>query len=77
MKTALMMEWLRDGVADVLGTTPESLATDVPLQEQGLDSIRLMALVERWRPRVGWLTFADLAERPTLADWADLIASRA
>jgi bifunctional isochorismate lyase / aryl carrier protein len=74
MNSGLSPDQLRRDVAAVLGVVAESVAADVPLQEQGLDSIRLMTLVERWRGRGSSVTFADLAERPTLAEWSELIS---
>lgn len=68
---------LRREVADLLGVPAGQLAADVSLPEQGLDSIRLMTLVERWRARGAGVTFADLAERPTLTAWGELLAIRA
>ncbi len=64
--------------ADVLEMLqPEGpLADNDNLLECGLDSIRLMSLVERWRSSGVELSFVELAERPTLADWFDLLSSR-
>lgn len=69
---------LRADVADVLDL-PES---EVPLAENlidhGLDSVRIMELAERWRVERGAdLTFADLAEEPTLERWATLLTAAA
>jgi aryl carrier-like protein len=77
MSTGLSLERLRLDVAAVLGVPVHTLAVDVPLPEQGLDSIRLMTLVERWRASGAGVSFADLAERPTLKEWSELIACRA
>jgi aryl carrier-like protein len=72
----LPLDRLRSDVADVLGVPAATLAVDVPLPEQGLDSIRLMSLVERWRAVNGAVSFADFAERPTLKDWSQLLAGQ-
>jgi aryl carrier-like protein len=66
-------ERLRADVAAVLGAPRDALIGDRTLLDQGLDSIRLMFLVERWRARGATLTFAELAERPTLDDWTALL----
>lgn len=75
MNDGLSPDQLRRDVAAVLGVVAESVAGDMPLQEQGVDSIRLMTLVEHWRGRGASVTFADLAERPTLAEWSELVIS--
>lgn len=72
----LTLDRLRLDVAAVLGLPAEAVAVDVPLPEQGLDSIRLMTLAEQWRARGAAVTFADLAERPTLTAWGELLPSR-
>ncbi|MFE5947234.1 phosphopantetheine-binding protein [Streptomyces sp. NPDC056480] len=76
MNNALSLGRLRLDVAAVLGVIPTAVAEDVPLHEQGLDSIRLMTLVEQWRARGAAVTFADLAERPTLNEWGALLTSQ-
>lgn len=43
----------------------------------GMDSLRLMVLVEGWRKRGVNLAFVDLAERRNLDAWWDLIAPQA
>ncbi|MFF3404141.1 phosphopantetheine-binding protein [Streptomyces sp. NPDC002659] len=73
----LSPDQLRREVADLLGVPAGQLAADVSLPDQGLDSVRLMTLVENWRARGAELTFADLAERPTLKEWSELLAIRA
>lgn len=70
----MTIETLRTEIIDVLG---EPVADDDNLIDAGLDSIRLMTLVERWRAAGREVSFVDLAERPTIAGWADLLdASR-
>lgn len=56
---------LRAYVAELLGHTP---GDDDDLLEGGLDSIRLMAVADRLQ-----VDFTDLAERPTLRAWGELI----
>jgi aryl carrier-like protein len=73
---ALTMDRIRSDVSDVLGISPVTVTDDTPLTDQGLDSIRLMSLVERWRAFGSTVTFADLAERPTLKDWAEFFTPR-
>ncbi|MCY1023005.1 isochorismatase family protein [Pyxidicoccus sp. MSG2] len=67
---------IRADVAEVLQLSPTELGDDENLLERGLDSIRLMSLIERWRSAGTEVTFVELAERPTLTDW-DALLSRA
>ncbi|MFJ7203675.1 phosphopantetheine-binding protein [Streptomyces sp. NPDC098789] len=64
-------------VADMLCTEPDEVDPDESLLDQGLDSIRLMSLVSRWRTEGAQIAFVDLAERPTLREWAHLLAPSA
>jgi bifunctional isochorismate lyase/aryl carrier protein len=60
---------LRAEVAALLEVPAGDLEDDENLVYSGLDSIRLMSLLERWRRAGAVTTFVELAERPTLADW--------
>ena len=66
---ALTLEDVRAQVAELLYEDPAELTDDEDLLDWGLDSVRIMSLVEKWRKLGVQVTFADLAERPTLADW--------
>ncbi|WP_337061770.1 phosphopantetheine-binding protein [Kineococcus sp. G2] len=73
----LTAERLRADVAGLLGCDPADLDADEDLLDRGLDSIRLMTLVERWRRAgAGALEFPDLAEQPVLRRWEELLATR-
>ncbi|MFI1285651.1 phosphopantetheine-binding protein [Streptomyces sp. NPDC020858] len=72
---SLTLERLVRDVADVLYTEPSDISLEEDLLDQGLDSIRLMSLVEKWRAEGATVTFVDLAERPTLRQWADLLTA--
>ena len=69
MAEKLTLEAVREQVAELLHEDPAELTDDEDLIDWGLDSVRIMTLVEQWRKRGVQITFADLAERPTLADW--------
>ena len=58
----LDLESLRADLAEVLGEPAEDIGYDDDLRDLGLDSIRLMSLVETWRGRGAKADFADLAE---------------
>jgi bifunctional isochorismate lyase/aryl carrier protein len=64
---------LRGDVARVLEEPPESLADDEDLFERGLDSLRLMSLVEGWRAAGADVGFVDLVDTPTLQAWSRLV----
>lgn len=65
---------IRADVAELLQLSPAELADEENLLERGLDSIRIMTLVERWRSAGTEVTFVELAERPSLADWYALLS---
>lgn len=71
---AFTLEGIRSDVAVFLGTDPEQIAVDDDLFDHGLDSVRLMALVERWRSAgAATVEFPDLAERPRLDEWLTML----
>jgi bifunctional isochorismate lyase/aryl carrier protein len=68
-------EGLRDEVARLLHLPAPEIAEDDILFDLGLDSMRLMSLVERWKGAGATLSFMSLAQQPTLAQWWNLINS--
>ncbi|MFC4511710.1 MULTISPECIES: phosphopantetheine-binding protein [Streptomyces] len=75
---ALTLEQIRADVADVLGEDPADVPDDENLVDYGLDSVRIMTLVERWRRDHGTeVTFVDLAEKPAIEEWAPLLGASA
>lgn len=71
---ALTLERIRTDVADCLGEEPADIPVDENLVDYGLDSVRIMALLERWRREHGvQADFADLAEQPAIDAWAPLL----
>lgn len=65
---------LRTEVAALLRVDEAEMDEDDNLLDYGLDSIRLMQLVQRWREAGLDVSFAALAERPQLSYWWSLIA---
>ncbi|MEU4840457.1 phosphopantetheine-binding protein [Nocardia testacea] len=65
--------FIRD-VADLLGMAPEELSTDTNLLDAGLDSVRIMQLVEKWRSE-GHETVDPLmlAGDPVLESWLEVL----
>ncbi len=56
-------------VAGLLDLPAAALAPDDNLLDAGLDSIRIMSLLERWKRAGARLSFVELAGQPTLASW--------
>jgi bifunctional isochorismate lyase / aryl carrier protein len=67
------IERLRADVARALEEPPASLTDDEDLFERGLDSLRLMSLVEGWRAAGADVGFVDLVDTPTLQAWSRLV----
>jgi bifunctional isochorismate lyase/aryl carrier protein len=55
---------------------PERVGPDDSMLDLGLDSVRLMMLVERLQQGGADVGFGDLAEQPTLRAWLALLESR-
>ncbi|MFC7302950.1 phosphopantetheine-binding protein [Streptomyces monticola] len=71
---ALTIDQIRADVADVLGEDTADIPVDENLVDYGLDSVRIMSLLERWRRDHGVeATFVDLAEQPAVEAWAPLL----
>lgn len=71
--TALTFESMRANIARMLHESPEDIDAHDSLIDLGLDSIRAMTLVTRWREQGAALAFSELAEKPTLAHWWTLV----
>jgi bifunctional isochorismate lyase/aryl carrier protein len=75
MTDALSADQVRADIAEQLYLSPEELVDDTNLLDSGLDSVRILGLVERWREAGAQVSFIDLVERPTFADWTALLSS--
>ncbi|GAB2783283.1 phosphopantetheine-binding protein [Streptomyces daliensis] len=72
----LTTDRIRADVADVLGEDPEDIPVDENLVDYGLDSIRVMTLLKRWREDHGTqVTFVELADQPAIERWAELMGA--
>lgn len=70
----LTADRLRADVAELLACDPAEIDPDEDLLDRGLDSVRLMSLVEKWRAAgAADLEFPDLAEQPELGHWTGVI----
>ncbi|MGW2282350.1 phosphopantetheine-binding protein [Streptomyces sp. NPDC001770] len=73
---SLTLELIRADIADSLGEDPEDIPVDENLVDYGLDSVRIMALLERWRREHDVeAAFADLAEQPAVEAWLPLLVA--
>ena len=73
MQGQLTPTGIRTDVAEALHRRPDENFDNEDLFECGLDSIRLMTLLERWRDAGAEVTFVQLAERPTVRHWVRLL----
>ena len=60
-------------VARILDIEFDELDPSASLVDQGLDSVRLMALVEHWRGAGADVDFVSLASAPDLEQWCALL----
>lgn len=70
----LTPERMRADVAEILGEPPGSLRDDDNLIDLGLDSVRTMALVQRWRAAGARIELAEFIEAPSLRGWWAIVA---
>lgn len=70
----LTLDAVRAQLAERLYLEPAELSDDADLFAEGLDSVTIVDLLEEWRETGAEVSFADLAERPTLRAWWDLLA---
>ncbi|WP_438030502.1 isochorismatase family protein [Sorangium sp. So ce233] len=70
------LDRLRADVAEILEQPVSMISEHESFLDLGLDSIRIMSLVERWREAGIEVSFVELAERPTLAEWWELLSTR-
>lgn len=70
----LTAERIGADVAELVGCDVADIAADANLFDLGLDSVRLMALIEKWRTAGAAVEFPDLAERPELGHWIGLLS---
>ncbi|WP_166243335.1 isochorismatase family protein [Paenibacillus turpanensis] len=68
---------IRRQVAELLGVESKVIADEDNLMDLGLDSVRMMSLVEKWRREGAEVTFVELAEEPTLSRWWKLLSGQA
>lgn len=76
MAERLTAEAIRADVAALLHVNSDEVCEGDNLFESGLDSIRLLTLLEKWREAGVVVSFVELAEQPTLEQWSRLLTAR-
>ena len=69
------LERVRDDISDMLLEAVE-IGNDDNLLSLGLDSLKIMRLLGKWRRAGAEVTFAELIETPTLSHWAYLLGEK-
>ncbi len=73
----LTRETVISDIADALDQAPDALTDDMDLLDQGMDSIRVMGLVEKWREAgAAEVDYPTLAADPTVGRWVDVALGR-
>ncbi|WP_395107611.1 amino acid adenylation domain-containing protein [Actinomadura sp. SCN-SB] len=72
----LTREDMRQQVARLLGDSPAAITDDTNLISCGLDSVRMMGLASQLRRAGVDVSFADLAECPTIDGWWELVSAK-
>ena len=68
---------LQRQIAQALQIHPDDFEASDNLMDVGLDSIRLMSLLDQWRNAGANVDFIDLADTPTVNDWSSLLSASA
>ncbi|RPK67724.1 Isochorismatase [Streptomyces sp. ADI96-02] len=76
MPAALTSDRFRADLAELLYQQPDEVDLDEHPAAAGLDSLRVITLVERWRAHGLDVTFIDLAEQPSFRHWWRLLDER-
>lgn len=72
----LTRDSMKADIARILMIAVEEIDADENLSYMGLDSIRLMTLLEQWRSKGAHVQFVDLAEQTTLNQWWNLVQQK-
>ncbi|SEE33831.1 bifunctional isochorismate lyase / aryl carrier protein [Streptomyces sp. 2231.1] len=76
MSQPLTLDSFRADLAEFLYLTPDEVDLDENPLDAGLDSLRIVTLLERWQSAGADVSFVDLAERTSFAQWWRLLAER-
>ncbi|HWC82150.1 MAG TPA: phosphopantetheine-binding protein [Pseudonocardiaceae bacterium] len=70
----MTVDEIRAEIAAALEVPTEQIGPRDNIFDHGLDSIQLMNLVRRWSMPGREVSFVDLIDRPTAADWSALLS---
>lgn len=73
MTSTLTRDRMVADLAAMLDLPAAEITEDTNLLDLGLDSVRLMSLVERWRAEGAVVDFVDLASDPQLGAWFEVV----
>ncbi|WP_329214126.1 phosphopantetheine-binding protein [Streptomyces sp. NBC_01485] len=76
MPAPLTLEGFRADLAEYLYQQPDEVDLDDNPLYAGLDSLRITTLMERWRATGVDITFVELAECTSFAQWWRLLSAR-
>ena len=72
---ALTEQRVLDDVAQILEVDSSTLSRETSLSDAGLDSLRMVMLVENWRADGNEVDFQELISLPTLGQWIDALGA--
>lgn len=72
---ALTEQRVFDDVAQILEVDTAALSRETTLSDAGLDSLRMVMLVENWRADGNEVDFQELISLPTLGQWIDALGA--
>ncbi|GAA3100797.1 phosphopantetheine-binding protein [Streptomyces echinatus] len=76
MPASLTLDGFRADLAEFLYQRPDEVDLDDNPLDAGLDSLRIVTLIERWRETGADVGFVELAECTSFAQWWQLLAAR-
>ena len=72
---ALSEQRIIDDVAQILEVDTDTISRETALADAGLDSLRMVMLVENWRSEGNEVDFQELISLPTLGQWIDALGA--
>ncbi|WP_215449666.1 phosphopantetheine-binding protein [Streptomyces sp. ATCC 21386] len=76
MSEPLTLDGFRADLAECLFLEPDAVDLEDSPLDSGLDSLRITTLLERWQAAGVDVTFIELAERTSFAQWWQLLSER-
>jgi amino acid adenylation domain-containing protein len=70
------LEVLREEIAELLDADPSAIGADDDLMYWGLDSVRVMSLLNHWQLRGSTVSFVQLMAQPRLSAWVQLLGTQ-